>query len=162
MFCTFLFLGNLTLLKKLLNLRPPDFLDSLSSTCSTGGLGNSLLGWSTFNCTMWACLGGRAGNFLTGFLPINSKFLLFRPLCGTFHEIVPQFYANTVIIILISYLPNETRSIFMGFSCFVTSWGESLHVLLLWIPLSSVRLSPLEEELDLQKSTKIRVYRLTG
>ena len=118
----FLFLGNLTLRKKLVKRKP--FLATGEEFSSLlGGLGNArddFLG-SVFNCTMWACFElGTAGNFRTGFRP------------------------------------TATRSIFTGCSYLMMDlgrkWGESFEVLLLWMPLSSVELSPLEDELDLKKS----------
>ena len=119
----FLFLGNLTLRKKLVNLKP--FLMGEEEFSSLGGLGNArcddFLG-SVLSCTMWACFElGTAGNFRTGFRP------------------------------------TATRSIFTGFSYLMMDLGgnrgESLDVLLLWMPLSSVELSPLEDELDLKKKS---------
>ena len=118
----FLFLGNLTLRKKLVNLKPFLMGEEFSSL---GGLGNvrgdDFLG-SVLSCTMWACFElGTAGNFRTGFRP------------------------------------TATRSIFTGCSYLMMDLGgnrgESLDVLLLWMPLSSVELSPLEDELDLKKKS---------
>lgn len=119
----FLFLGNLTLRKKLVNLKPFLMGEEFSSL---GGLGNvrgdDFLG-SVLSCTMWACFElGTAGNFRTGFRP------------------------------------TATRSIFTGCSYLMMDLGgnrgESLDVLLLWMPLSSVELSPLEDELDLKKKNR--------
>lgn len=126
----FLFLGNLTLRKKFVNRFPCLTKIEVGSLLWTvGGFGRALLLLSAllllFNSTIWACLGGSAGSFLTGRRPI------------------------------------ETRSIRMGWSTltidFCTSLGESLLVLLLWIPLSSVELSPLEEDPHLIKSRTINV-----
>ena len=116
----FLFLGNLTLRKKLVKRRPP----FLGLGFSSGGFGRArddFLG-SVFNCTMWACLElGTAGNFRTGFRPTATRSILGCWDCSLY---------------LMMDLGGKR--------------GESFEVLLLWMPLSSVKLSPLEDELDLK------------